>query len=152
MNRREFLGWVGVGLMAASLPVALAACDDNQTAETPSAGDPPPPAATEPPIVPEGYQAVGTVTELDANGTISDKAQDLLVFRNPDTSEIAAVNSRCTHQGCSVEWQSDLKIFACPCHGSKFGPDGSVVTAPAQQPLANYEVEQDGDNILVKLS
>lgn len=154
MDRREFVGWVGAGLLASFLPVALAACDDEETAQTPSTGDSTPdaaPPATEPPVVPEGYQAVGTVAELDADGVITDKVNDVLVFRNPDTNEIAAVNSRCTHQGCSVEWESDLKIFACPCHGSKFAPDGSVTTPPAQQPLPTYDVQQDGDNILVKL-
>ncbi|MDY6941198.1 MAG: ubiquinol-cytochrome c reductase iron-sulfur subunit [Cyanobacteriota bacterium] len=155
MDRREFFGWVGVGLVAASLPVALAACGDEETAETPPAQAPPTanePPATEPPVVPEGYQAIGTIAALDAEGSIVDKTNRVVIFRNPETNEIAAVNSQCTHQGCTVAWETDEKSFACPCHGSKFGPDGAVLSPPAQQPLATYEVEQDGDNILVKLS
>ena len=34
MNRREFMTWAGAGLLATSLPVALAACSSSVTTNT----------------------------------------------------------------------------------------------------------------------
>ena len=47
----------------------------------------------------------------------------------------------CTHLGCVVEWNSTEHSWDCPCHGSRFAPDGRVLNGPALVPLA--EIEQD---------
>jgi Rieske Fe-S protein len=41
----------------------------------------------------------------------------------------------CTHLGCHVHWNSTEQCWDCPCHGSQFAPDGSVLNAPAVTPL-----------------
>ncbi len=46
----------------------------------------------------------------------------------------------CTHVGCIVHWNSFEKCWDCPCHGSQFLPDGTVINGPAVRPLA--EVDQ----------
>jgi cytochrome b6-f complex iron-sulfur subunit len=45
----------------------------------------------------------------------------------------SAISLVCTHLGCTVE--SKPEGFACPCHGSRFDPQGSVTRGPAQKPL-----------------
>ncbi|MGB3239423.1 MAG: Rieske 2Fe-2S domain-containing protein [Geitlerinemataceae cyanobacterium] len=157
MDRRKFLGWVGTGMLASSLPVVIAACTETTEPTTDSGGDSGGGGDTplDTSIRPDGFQALATTADLDAKGTILDSknaAQPVLIYRQPETQQVAAVNPQCPHQGCNVEWQTELKIFACPCHGSKFGSDGALVTGPSKAPLANFETKQEGDLILVKVT
>ena len=42
---------------------------------------------------------------------------------------------RCTHVGCLLRWNGAERIWNCPCHGSRFDVDGSVLEGPATSPL-----------------
>lgn len=146
MNRREFLMWVGVGGVASSLPIALAACSPKaEKSESPAS----PPRA-------DGFQSVGTLTELNQKGQILNQEfakGGLIVVSNPaDAKTVLAVNPTCTHKGCTVEWKKDEKSFICPCHGAKFGTDGKALNEPANKPLVTYTAKIEGDTVLVKAS
>jgi glycine/D-amino acid oxidase-like deaminating enzyme/nitrite reductase/ring-hydroxylating ferredoxin subunit len=45
------------------------------------------------------------------------------------------VSAQCTHQGCIVHWNPAEKSWDCPCHGSRFAPDGTVLNGPALRAL-----------------
>lgn len=45
-------------------------------------------------------------------------------------------SATCTHVGCIVHWNPLETCWDCPCHGSQFEPDGSVIMGPAIKPLA----------------
>ncbi|MDJ0704179.1 MAG: ubiquinol-cytochrome c reductase iron-sulfur subunit [Leptolyngbyaceae cyanobacterium MO_188.B28] len=159
MKRRAFLTWVGVGGLASSLPIALAACSPDTSSETASqfpetqAELAAPTEAAAPPPREDGFTAVGTVAELDEQGSLTNKTLDVAVIRDPaNATAVIAVNSRCTHQGCSVNWDEDATLFYCPCHGSRFNSDGSVANGPAVDPLGEIEAKIEADSVLVKLS
>ena len=45
------------------------------------------------------------------------------------------VSLRCTHLGCLVKFNAAERSWDCPCHGSRFDLDGSVLEGPATRPL-----------------
>ncbi|CAM3718225.1 ubiquinol-cytochrome c reductase iron-sulfur subunit [Smaragdicoccus niigatensis] len=57
-----------------------------------------------------------------------------------------AFNPVCTHRGCAVETAGSM--IACPCHGSLFSLDGSVVNGPAMSPLRPIAIKVAGDSIV----
>jgi nitrite reductase/ring-hydroxylating ferredoxin subunit len=57
---------------------------------------------------------------------------DVVVCREDQKVRVFA--ARCTHLGCRISQVAD-GLIACPCHGSKFRPDGSVASGPATRPL-----------------
>lgn len=55
--------------------------------------------------------------------------------------KLTVVSGVCTHLHCDVHWNSAEKSWDCPCHGSRFSLDGSVIEGPAIAPLARQDVE-----------
>jgi len=64
-----------------------------------------------------------------------------------------AVSAVCTHLGCVTQWKPEANIIACPCHGSKFTPEGKKLEGPAPRPLPHYSIAltADGELIVDKL-
>jgi glycine/D-amino acid oxidase-like deaminating enzyme/nitrite reductase/ring-hydroxylating ferredoxin subunit len=51
-------------------------------------------------------------------------------FRRDDGT-LVAVSPTCTHLGCQLNWNTAERSWDCPCHGSRFAPDGEVLQGPA---------------------
>ncbi len=49
----------------------------------------------------------------------------------------------CPHLGCIYSWSDPDSRFECPCHGSIFDLNGTVLGGPAPRPLdtLNYKIE-----------
>ncbi len=50
---------------------------------------------------------------------------------------VHAVSAVCSHMGCIVGWNETDRTWDCPCHGSRFELDGTVIHGPATQPLGS---------------
>jgi 3-phenylpropionate/trans-cinnamate dioxygenase ferredoxin reductase subunit len=64
-----------------------------------------------------------------------------LAVSRDQQGELRAVSPVCTHLGCIVEWNRDKGTWDCPCHGSRYKPDGSVINGPAKRPLEQKPVD-----------
>lgn len=40
---------------------------------------------------------------------------------------------RCSHLGCALKWNKYEHSWDCPCHGSRFTPDGKLINNPANK-------------------
>jgi cytochrome b6-f complex iron-sulfur subunit len=137
VERRNFLKWTGIGLLASYFPLALAACsnksDRNAVAE--GAGK---------------FTTIGTTAQLKANGYLLNKKSKVLVVQQDN--QLIALNSACTHRGCTVKLDKSDNTLVCPCHDAKFGLGGEVLAKPAKTPLPTYQVKAENGEILVKIT
>ncbi len=64
-----------------------------------------------------------------------------------DGSGFKALSLVCPHLGCTVGLTPDG--YACPCHGSRFNPQGGVRNGPAIQPMRSLRIEETSDGRLI---
>lgn len=89
-----------------------------------------------------GSQDLQNTADLPAGegGVLSSGLRKIAVYRDYDNS-LSAFSAVCPHLGCIVKWNPDEKSFDCPCHGSRFANDGTVVNGPAKTDLAKIHIK-----------
>ena len=87
----------------------------------------------------------GAAIKVGATHTFISKAGTPAVLFRTKTG-VFAYSAVCTHQGCTVAFDSASKKLQCGCHGAVFDPfsDAKVVTGPTNQPLAKIKVATEG--------
>lgn len=75
--------------------------------------------------IPKGQ---GGIVELDG--------KVLGVYKGEDGASYI-LKLRCPHLGCRLEWNREEKTWDCPCHGSRFRGDGTLIDNPAQADMAS---------------
>jgi len=110
-----------------------------------------------------GWSDAGTVADLVAgqpqerrfseivkSGWQSEKQERTIwIVKKPDNS-VVAYSSSCTHLGCGYRWIEAQRRFACPCHGSFFDINGTVLAGPAPRPLDTLPTRVENDRLLVQ--
>ncbi|GAA2876810.1 FAD-dependent oxidoreductase [Streptosporangium fragile] len=93
-----------------------------------------------------GSGPVGTVADLGPGqgAVLKVGGQRSAVYRD-ESGEIHAVSAVCTHLGCIVGFNDAERTWECPCHGSRFDVDGSVLQGPAVDPLRRLSADADGE-------
>lgn len=56
-----------------------------------------------------------------------------------NTSELHLLNPVCPHMGCNVVWNPAEVSWDCPCHGSRFDIDGTLLNGPALSDLKEFD-------------
>jgi Rieske Fe-S protein len=71
------------------------------------------------------------------------------VVKTQGKTDVLAIN--CSHLGCSVALNAGANTFDCPCHGSRFHLDGTVLHGPAQYPLSHLTWKQGQDATTIEV-
>ena len=74
----------------------------------------------------------------------------VMVLQTP-ALEILAVDAKCTHEGCTVQYLPGESVIWCACHNGRFELDGRVLSGPPPRPLPKYAAErlEDGGILIV---
>jgi len=70
-----------------------------------------------------------------------------IIIANIGNDQFVALSAVCTHNGCQITYNHSNGNFPCPCHGSIFAADGSVVEGPASTAVKRYTIARE-DNVL----
>jgi len=82
----------------------------------------------------EGAEALEELTP-GGEGRFVKVDGDLVAAARDEDGTVHTLSTRCTHLGCRVAWNRAERSWDCPCHGSRFAADGTVLQGPAVQPL-----------------
>jgi glycine/D-amino acid oxidase-like deaminating enzyme/nitrite reductase/ring-hydroxylating ferredoxin subunit len=79
----------------------------------------------------------GSVDELEPGqgGLVRDGAGKVAAYRD-EGGTLHVLSANCTHMGCTVKWNTAERSWDCPCHGSRFHFDGTVLQGPALDGLS----------------
>lgn len=102
---------------------------------------------TKPSVLPEEGKTIRLGFAADyppGTETVIPKQKVLILSKEKG---IAALSLICTHLGCIVSKVD--QGFDCPCHGSKFGPEGQLLAGPAPRPLRWFEISLAVDGRLI---
>jgi glycine/D-amino acid oxidase-like deaminating enzyme/nitrite reductase/ring-hydroxylating ferredoxin subunit len=86
------------------------------------------------------YAMPGDIASVDElgpgeGGILRDGLNKIAAYRDANGT-VQMRSAACTHLGCHLKWNSFERCWECPCHGSQFAPDGSVLNGPAISPLS----------------
>ena len=73
---------------------------------------------------------------LNHGGIIQYENEKIGVYKDKDNT-IYAIQPKCPHLGCQLEWNPDELSWDCPCHGSRFDYKGNQINGPAQEGIAH---------------
>ncbi len=82
-----------------------------------------------------GVEADSAIEVARGEGKIITHQGQRVACSRDEQGEVTMVSAVCTHMGCLVRWNQAEATWDCPCHGSRFKPDGAVLAGPAETPL-----------------
>ena len=96
--------------------------------------------------------AIAAISDLNVGSALSIKlaSGDPGILIRTDTDVVCAFSAVCTHEGCTVNYDSGSKELICPCHGARFDPlqNGKAIGGPTRTPLTELPVKISGEYII----
>lgn len=120
------------------------------------------PAAREAGADADAWLPLGRVEELKAAGPVAVRVgvervrgwasvrEERAVYVLPGEGP-SVVSAVCPHEQCEVVWSEGPGEFLCPCHDSRFGPRGAVLSGPAARDLTRLPARVEGGVLQVLL-
>ncbi|MDP4199181.1 MAG: Rieske (2Fe-2S) protein [Bacteroidota bacterium] len=145
MKRRKFLEVVcsaSAGLVIAGSAIDLASIGTLRARSRLAAND-----VREVPISLEDtpdLKPVGGTYHL----SVEDLEREILVV-HVSKDQYIAVDIKCKHKGCDINYEAAQKKFICPCHGSEYDLAGANLKGPSVKPLNYYHAELRGNEVVV---
>lgn len=126
----------GAGAVAIAAGLVVAGCSGPFADGSPGgSGDPSGKSGDA--LGPAGDVPVGSAKIYSGEGVVVTQA---------DAGTYAGFSTVCPHQGCTVN-EVEGAMIVCPCHGSEFALDGSVVSGPAPRGLTPKAVTVTGGRL-----
>ena len=85
-------------------------------------------------VEPDERQALDAIRPGD--GAVVEVGGEHCAAYRDESGLLRMVSALCPHRGCTVGFNDAEKTWECPCHGSRFAPDGTLLQGPAVEPLA----------------
>ncbi|UPM42728.1 FAD-dependent oxidoreductase [Halocatena salina] len=76
--------------------------------------------------------------DRDEATVLTEQGDPVAAYRD-ESGRLHAVSAICPHMGCLLTWNDGEKSWDCPCHGSRFDLDGTVLDTPAVANLDQYD-------------
>ena len=89
-------------------------------------------------------EVVGGFTYADMNGK-------RLIIAHVLSDCFVSLDSACTHEGETLQYQSEAQRFFCPRHAATFTPTGEVIGGPAPFDLGYYPTARQGREIWIQV-
>jgi cytochrome b6-f complex iron-sulfur subunit len=64
---------------------------------------------------------------------------------------LRALDAKCTHEGCTVQFVPGDSLIWCACHNGKFDLDGRVLSGPPPRPLGKWVATREGDDVTLTM-
>jgi len=87
------------------------------------------------------------VTKVDKESFVIARSGTRKIIVINANGELRALDAKCTHEGCTVQYVPGDGVIWCACHNGKFDLDGRVLSGPPPRPLNTWVVSREGDDI-----
>lgn len=142
-SRRQFCAHACQALSLVTVGAVLEACGGSSSPTSPSGL-----SAQALPVINANIANSTVSLTIDSSSPLSSVGSAALVQTSGGSLLVAhvaqdsftALSAICTHLTCFITGYTS-GLFVCPCHGSEFSTNGSVVRGPAAAPLRQYSTQ-----------